>query len=143
MPGPVPDREENLARPRSRKGTDQMSVSKGTMRPVTVPQVDKDWHPIAKKLWEGLKKSGMADFYQNSDWAYAYSICDDLSDYKKSSRRSAQMAQVIYSAMTNLGATEADRRRMRIELHEPESAETDAEIFAIAEYQAELGIVSD
>lgn len=113
------------------------------MRPVRIPHADSEWHSIARKFWDGLKSSGMADFYQNSDWAYAYAICDDLSDYKKSYRRSAQMAQVIYSAMTNLGATEADRRRMRIELHEPESDETDAAVFAIANYQAELGVVPD
>jgi hypothetical protein len=118
VPGPVPNREEDLARPRERKGSDQMSVTRGVSRPVTIPHADKEWHPIARSSGtpEGLRA---ADFYEQSDWALAYSICDDLSEYKKSSRRSSQMAQTIYSAMTNLLVTEADRRRVRIELHEP------------------------
>lgn len=140
MPGPVPRRESDLARPRERKGKDQAPVTRGEMRPVTVPRADADWHPIAKMLYEGLKKSGQADFYQQSDWAYAYSICEDLSLYKKSGRRSAQLAQVIYSAMNNLLVTEADRRRVRIELHEPEADEDTASVTAINDAKSRLGL---
>lgn len=139
--GPVPDRESDLARPRSRKGKEEVPVTKGAMRKVSVPQADGDWHPIARKLWDSLKTSGQADFYQNSDWAFAYSLCDDLSVYKKSGRRSSQMAQVIYSAMSNLLVTEADRRRIRIELHEPDTGEDIASVTAIQSAKAQLGVV--
>lgn len=139
--GPVPNRENDLARPRSRKGKDEAPVTKGEMRKVTVPNADPEWHEIARKLWDSLKTSGQRDFYQNSDWAYAYSICDDLSLYKKSGRRSSQMAQVIYSAMSNLLVTEADRRRIRIELHEPNNGEDIASVTAIESARAELGVV--
>lgn len=139
--GPVPDREGNLARPRSRKGKDETPVTKGEMRKVTVPNADPEWHPIAQMLWKSLKTSGQADFYQNSDWAFAYSIADDLSMYKKSGRRSSQMAQVIYAAMSNLLVTEADRRRIRIELHEPEAAEDSASVTAITDAKSKLGLV--
>lgn len=141
MPGPVPNREEDLARPRERKGSDQMSVTRGVSRPVKIPHADPEWHSIARKLWDSLKASGQADFYEQSDWAFAYSICDDLSEYKKSSRRSSQMAQVIYSAMSNLLVTEADRRRVRIELHEPDDGKEDESDAAINDYRAELGVV--
>lgn len=140
MPGPVPEREQNLARPRSRKGGDQQAVTKGELRGVTVPHADPDWHPIARKLWDSLKTSGQADFYQNSDWAFAYSICDDLSYYKGAGKRSGQMLQTIYTAMERLLVTEGDRRRVRIELHEPEGDETPAAVLAIADYQKELGL---
>jgi hypothetical protein len=141
MPGPVPNRESDLARPRERKGKEQVPVTKGELRPVSIPRADNDWHPIARMLWDSLKKSGQADFYQQSDWAFAYSICEDLSLYKKSGRRSAQLAQVIYSAMTNLLVTEADRRRVRIELHEPDAGEDLASVTAIQSARAELGVV--
>ncbi len=110
------------------------------MRKVTIPHGDKDWHPIAKKLYDALKTSGQADFFQNSDWAFAYSLCDDLSYYKKSGKRSGQMLQSIMSAMERLLVTEADRRRARIELHEPEDDSTPASVLAIADYKAELGL---
>jgi len=141
MPGPVPNRESDLARPRERRGKNEMSVTKGELRDVTIPHADKDWHPIARKLWDSLKTSGQADFYQNSDWLFAYAIIDDLSVYKKSGRRSSQMAQVIYAALGRLLVTEADRRAVRIELHEPESGEDEASVTAINGARAALGLV--
>ncbi|AKY03461.1 hypothetical protein SEA_DANZINA_6 [Streptomyces phage Danzina] len=140
MPGPVPNRESDLARPRSRKGGDVQEVTKGEMRPVKIPNADRDWHPIARRLWDSLKTSGQADFYQNSDWAFAFSLCEDLSHYKKSGKRSGQMLQTIYSAFERLLVAEGDRRRVRIELHEPEPETTPASVLAIADYRQELGL---
>ncbi|MEU8327320.1 hypothetical protein [Micromonospora sp. NPDC048839] len=141
MPGPVPNREDDLARPRERKGGDVQAVTRGELRPVVVPRADANWHPIARMLWDSLKKSGQADFYQQSDWAFAFSLCEDLSVYKKSGKRSGQMLQTIYSAMTNLLVTEADRRRVRIELHEAEEEETPASVAVMDDYRRGLGIV--
>jgi len=141
MPGPVANRESDLARPRERRGGDQMSVTKGELRKVSIPHADPDWHPIARKLWDGMKTSGQADFFQNSDWAMAYAIMDDLSLYKKSGRRSSQMAQVIYASLGRLLVTEADRRAIRIELHEPETGEDEASVTAISDARAKLGLV--
>ncbi|MEX1655528.1 hypothetical protein ABZ960_20465 [Streptomyces pseudovenezuelae] len=138
--GPVPNREDDLARPRSRKGSEEQETKKGQMRPVRVPRADPDWHPIAKQLYDSLKKSGQADFYQQSDWALAFALCDDLSHYKKSGKRSAQMAQTLYSALGNLLVTEGDRRRVRIELQEPEEETTSASVLAIANYRQDLGL---
>ncbi|WP_444875864.1 phage terminase small subunit [Streptomyces achromogenes] len=47
-------------------------------------------------------------------------MCEDLSYCKKSGKRSGQMLQTIYSAFERLLVAEGDRRRVRIELHEPE-----------------------
>ncbi len=140
MPGPVPNRESDLARPRERKDGDVQSVTKGEMRPVKIPNADREWHPIARRLWDSLKTSGQADFYQNSDWAFAYSLCEDLSVYKKSGNRSGQMLQTIYSSFERLLVAEGDRRRVRIELHEPEDEGDTASVVAIADYKKELGL---
>lgn len=140
MPGPVPNRSEDLARPRERKGKDIVPVTKGEARPTKIPNADRTWHPIALKLWEGLKTSGQADFYQNSDWAFAYSLCEDLSYYKQSGKRSGQMLQTIYSAFERLLVTEGDRRRVRIELNEPVEDGPSASDEAIEAYRRELGL---
>jgi hypothetical protein len=150
-PGPIPNREQDLARPRSRKGKEIVPVTKGELRPVVVPRADPNWHPIAKMLYKSLSTSGQADFYQNSDWALAYSICEDLSEYKKPNvdrngveytKRSGQMLQTIYSAMERLLVAEGDRRRVRIELHEKEPEGTPAAVLAIADYKSELDLES-
>lgn len=139
-PGPIPNREADLARPRERNGKDVVPVTKGQARSTTVPDADPLWHPIAARLWQSLPTSGQADFYQDSDWAFAYSLCEDLSHYKKSMKRSGQMLQTIYSAMERLLVTEADRRRVRIELHEPDDDAEPAAVLAIADYKRELGL---
>lgn len=140
MPGPVPNREADLARPRERKGGEVQSVTRGVARPTKIPNSDRTWHPIAKRLWDSLKESGQADFYQASDWALAYSLCEDLSFYKKSGKRSGQMLQTIYGAFERLLVAEGDRRRVRIELHEPEPEEQSAAVLAIADYKKDLGL---
>lgn len=139
--GPVPSREADLARPRHRKGGDAAPVTTGAWRAPIIPDPDPEWHPIARQLWDSLATSGQADHYQSSDWAYAYSVCEDLSYYKRSGKRSGQMLASIYSAMTALLLTEGDRRRVRIELERPpdEHAE-DAAVIAIADYKKALGI---
>ncbi|GGN40194.1 hypothetical protein FHR83_007095 [Actinoplanes campanulatus] len=143
MPGPVPNREADLARPRERKGADQQSVTRGTARPAKAPNADRSWHPIAQRLWDAAKESGQSDFYQASDWALLYSLCEDLSVYKKSTKRSGQMLQTIYSAFERLLIAEGDRRRVRIELHEPEDeTATPASVTVMNEYRAALGIAN-
>jgi hypothetical protein len=149
---PRPKREAELARPRSRKGGDIKPVTKGVMRPVKIPNASREWHPIALRFWNSLKESGQADFFQASDWAFAWSLCDDLSYYKKPlvnrdgeeyHKRSPEMLKAIYAGMERLLVTEGDRRKARIELHEPEPEADDAALYAIADYKNELGVADD
>lgn len=150
--GPIPAREEELARPRSRNGREDNEVTKGLARATFVPDADPDWHPIAHMLWEGLMESGQSDYYQQSDWAFAYSLMEDLTRYKEPLtnretgelyfKRSGQMLQTIYSAMERLLVTEGDRRRARIELQQPEPENDPAAVIALAEYREGLGLAS-
>jgi len=134
----IPRREEELARPRSRKGKDQQPVKRGVMRTAMVPEPDENWHPVATRLYLSALDSGQRDFYQSSDIALLWSLCDDLSDFKKAGRRSAQMAAVIYTALSKLLLTEGDRRIARIELTEPTPEGPSAEVVAIASIQDRL-----
>lgn len=143
-------RESELARPRSRKGGDPQPAKRGTLQPVKVPNADRSWHPIAKRFWDSLKTSGQSEFYQDSDWAFAYSLCDDLSQYKKPLvnrdgeeyfKRSPEMLKALLAGMERLLVTEGDRRKVRVELHEPEpDKKTDAAVLAIVNYKADLGL---
>lgn len=135
----MPNREADLARPRSRKGGDQQETKKGVARPTRQYDADPEWHDIAKQLWNALHTSGQADFYQDTDWAFAYSLMDDLSHYKTQYKRSGQMLQTIYSALERLLITEGDRRRVRVELEAPLPETEPAAVLAIAEYRQELG----
>lgn len=144
---PIPNREDDLARPRSRQGDKgrgtQTEVTKGNSRPAYAYEPDPSWHDSAKRLWLAATMSGQQDFYEQSDWAMLHTLCDDLSYYKSQGRRSAQMAATIYSALGTLLLTEGERRRARIELTDPEPEQASAAVLAIAEYREQLGVPED
>lgn len=123
--GPVNYRTEELSRERdANRSGDRPDLKRGTLRPVRIPEMDSEWHPTAKRLYLALTESGQADFFQNSDWAYAWSLCEDISTLKfmqaKTGKPHAESLKALYGAMGNLMFTEADRRRLRVELMEEE-----------------------
>jgi hypothetical protein len=151
MPGPVPKRTDERRRRNKPEGGE---VTRGEMMPVTWQlAAGDDWHPIAVQLYEAAATSGQSRFYQDSDWAMLYSLCEDLSHYKQGSKgvdrdtgelynkpRSGQMLQAIMSALQNLMLTEGDRRRLRLELLEPEKPTELASVTAINDARAALGV---
>ncbi|MFC3504456.1 hypothetical protein ACFOOK_26290 [Micromonospora krabiensis] len=139
--GPVPNRSDDLSRDRDANRGDRAPITKGKSRPATVPDPDEGWHPIARLLWNATLESGQADFYESSDYAFLYSICDDVSYYKRQGKRSGQMLASIYSAMENLLVTEGARRRVRVELQDEEEAEDDAVVTQMDDYKRSLGLV--
>ena len=143
--GAVPNRTEDLSRERDANRNGRPPVTKGELRPVTIPPPDPDWHPIARMMWDAAQSSGMVDFYQDTDFAFLYSIVDDLSRNKETAARggrvNSQLVTAVYSAMSSLGFTEGDRRRMRIELENKTEEGPDAAVTAINDYKATLGLV--
>ena len=91
-PGPPPKRSEARRR-RNKDGVEVMKVDLDDAIAGEVeipappePMVDEEtgeerggWHPIAEDLYMSLTKSGQALFYEPSDWATAYAMCEALS----------------------------------------------------------------
>ncbi len=115
-------------------------MTKGVLREVTIPRVDPGWHPRAKRIFNALKTSGQADFFQDSDWAFAVFLMDEVTAYASNTRRSSQMLQTILDGLGRLMLTESDRRKARIELVTPPQEETSAAVVAIDQYRAALGV---
>jgi hypothetical protein len=143
MPGPVPNHSDDLARDRSRKGGDQMPLTKGTRRETEWPEPDPEWHHLAIDVYNGCRNSGQADFYQQSDIALLASLCDDLSYAKNRVQRSGQLLQTIYTNMSNLLVSEGDRRRVRIELDEPKQETDSASLSLMSDYREGLGVTEE
>ena len=136
--GPVPKRTES----RQRRNASDVDVKRADgAEDVSQPAPDPDWHPIASRLWESLGRSGQSRFYEPSDWAVAYSLMDDLSYYKASSKRSGQMLATIMSAMSSLLVTEGDRRRVQIELARPnaDDSEENTKVAVMDKWRQKLG----
>jgi hypothetical protein len=99
--------------------------------PVAMPPADEHWHPIAKMIYESLPQSGQSMFFEPSDWAAAYLVCESISrDLEEQVVGTTESGQVIkdfipmkgasLAAYTKilgeLGMTEGARRRLSIEL---------------------------
>ena len=135
----VPKRSDQLSRKRDvKRRVDGGEITKGTMRPVKIPEADPEWHVAARMIWDAMAESGQADYYQNSDWAYAWSLCDDISYYKNRGNRSGQMLTSLLSGLDRLLLTEGERRRARIELNPPVPEATPASVTAIENYKKRL-----
>lgn len=139
--GPIPNRSDDYSRARDANKGDRVPVTKGTALPPVIPEPDEDWHPIARQLWDSFEGSGQTHYWQSSDWAYAYSVMDDLTHYKYAERRSAMMLSALDSAFARLLVTEGDRRRVRLELDHPEDDETSVGDAAVADYRKRLGVI--
>jgi hypothetical protein len=120
--GPIPKRAED--RKRRNVPIHGLVTVPGAVE-VVMPDADPAWHPIATELWAALALSGQSKFYEPSDWALAFSLMDDLSEYKMQSRRSAHMLSSIYAQMSSLLVAEGDRRRVGIELARTSKDELD------------------
>lgn len=151
--GPIPDREDNLARPRDRKGNDEQAAKRGQLQPIAIDwQPDPEWSDATLNVWNSASASGMADFYQDTDYAELWFICDELDNYTKPKvntktgefyrKQSPEMVKALLTGLSNLGFTEGDRRRIRIELDAPEPAQQSASVTALHLYQGALSAPS-
>lgn len=149
--GPVGKRSDERIRRNTPESKGQLPIAKGEGNyEYDRPEPDEDWHPIALMLWEGLEDSGMSEFYQLSDWAAAYLLCENLSRELKPQfvgfqdrwNLDADQMEHLPTRMTiplkggnlsamlkmfaTLGITEGDRRRMMIELSREVQVDPDA-----------------
>lgn len=151
MPGPLPKRDaERRRRNKPDVATVKVDLDVTLASEVEIPAMpmtaydgDGDlldepvptWHPTAVAWYTSLTRSGQAIFYEQSDWATAYILAEQLSlsmeprpiqigvdaDGKPEYRsmvmpmNGASMTAFLKGAAA-LMATEGDRRRLRIEL---------------------------
>lgn len=93
---------------------------------------------VARRFWESLRESGQAEFYEASDWAAAELLTFAIDSYVK--RPSGRMLRAISAGMGGLLVTEADRRRVRLELERKRHTEgEDGDVSEIEEYRRRLG----
>lgn len=111
--GPVPKRSDQ----RQRRNRENEPITVTVVGEVPeAPAPDPGWHPIAHQYWDAFHASGQTRFWEPSDWALAYDLMEEITRYKESGRRSSQMRAAIDAGMARLMVSEADRRRVRLEL---------------------------
>ena len=150
--GPIPKRE---AERRRRNKSDQPTGTVRITGRVRTPAADKAWHPIAKRLYLALKRSGQSKFYEASDWSTAYLLAESLSrDLKpqpigvseatgkvlraRQPLKGSSLAAYL-KGFAALGVTEGDRRRMGIEIERNPQKPELASVSVMDEYRDALG----
>lgn len=156
--GPIPKRE---AERRRKNKTTEAGISMIVehvpvvaqdmeIRPVEMPAAGEKWHPVATEMYESFGHSGMRIFYEPSDWARLFMLCDQLSQNIKPqfcgvnevTGEVLMIAKPIPGAtltallrgFASAGASEGDRRQMRVELERgatmPDADASDADVLA-------------
>ena len=161
--GPIPKRSEE----RRRQNKPETPLDKvDATGPVAIPKANPKWHPVAKSIYESLKSSGEAKFYEPSDWSTAYMLAESLSRdlnpqfvgmaEKKSVAKDGTLTDETKPVMQRLplkgaslaaylkgfaalGVTEGDRRRMGIEIDRKPQKPKLAEVTVMDEYRDALG----
>lgn len=113
--GPVPKRSDQRVRRNLESRPDKVTASGR----VKGPPASSTWHRAARRWYRSLGASGQAQYFEPSDWEHARLLAELLSDELSRVPR-ASMVNTILAAMRGLGTTEADRRRMRIEVERAE-----------------------
>jgi hypothetical protein len=157
--GPAPKRsDQRRRRNTTSESGESLEVTKapaGSSAPPAAPDPDESWHPTALLWYRSLAESGQSYFYEPSDWAAAYVVAESMSrDLKPQVVHVDEAGEVTYAtvpikganlaaylkAMSSLLVTEADRRRVRIELQRGAADDDeDAAVVALDDYQRRLG----
>ena len=139
--GPVPKRSS--ARRRRNKDSEPEHVEPLAVR-VKAPAASSSWHPIAKAWYASLSKSGQARFFEPSDWQAARLVAETMTKNLAAAEPSATLFSAIWRAMGDLMTTEAQRRRLRMEidrqLADQPACPPPAGVTALADYRASLGV---
>lgn len=112
---------------------------------VDAPPADENWHQVARMQYDALLRSAMRVFYEPTDWATAYLLCDQIHRHlspqpvmgpngvltkmemdddgeehevpiMKVMPMAGSTMQGILKGFAMLGMMEGDRRKLRIEI---------------------------
>lgn len=135
--GPVPKRS---AERRRRNSSSKVETVPAIVALVEPPDADPKWHPIAAGWFDSLKISGQSRFYEPSDWQAARLVAEVMSKNLRQKKFSSVLFAAVSAAMSDLLTTEADRRRVRMEIERDQGGEQQpAGITAIADYRKAIG----
>lgn len=117
--GPIPGRSDDGSGHR----TTQMRRARGMAHieaPILAEDVkplapDPDWCNAARQIWDSVRDSAFTRWYEPSDWAVLWFVCEEINEYVGAGRPSMKLASIM-SALTSLLLTEGDRRRAGVEI---------------------------
>jgi hypothetical protein len=155
--GPAPKRDAERRRTNERElPTTTVNVAELSSGEVVIPEMDENWHPVAKRLWASFPLSAASVLLEPTDWALLYVGCDDLSRELKPKhvqvgvdgagdpifvQRDMPMPgaklNALLKLMTGLLALEGDRRRLAVEINRAAHGEAGEQVAAADQVAAQ------
>jgi hypothetical protein len=114
----------------------------GVAEQVVVPDLDlEDVHPLARDFYESLRTSGQSRWYEPSDWQRARIFTALLSKQLFKGSSSSMMYAALQKDMDALLVSEAERRRVRMEVERlaSDTSVVDAKVSQMARYRQAAG----
>lgn len=136
-PGPIPKRSSERTRT-NQAGEDGITLKKGVALDYYWPEPSEEWPEIVVDFYDSFKESGMQAFYQQTDIAQLRMACQLLSEEWGKPRRSAMIMAEAFKLLQGLGATEGERRQMKIELDKPVVEEVETRQAKVASIKSRL-----
>lgn len=133
--GPIPSRDDQRVR-RNKPEVPTDTVTAIGAVPVPDLNLGDKLHPLVTDIYESLRNSAQAKYYEPSDWQYARLVMWELNTHLMNSRPSAVYLASINTMLSNLLMTEGDRRRVRIEIERQPTGPT-ATVTSIADVYKE------
>lgn len=128
--GPVPKRSAERRRRNKTPDVDTLIVS----HRIRQPAARADWHPVAKQWFNRIKRSAVAKaYFDESDYGELVALAEILSD--GITRKSPGLLATWQAGSSRLMTTEADRRRMRLEIEHGTPEADDADVTEMDEYR--------
>lgn len=117
---------------RKRKQRGQQNVSASSTGAGMEILPNPEWHKSARLVWDAAQVSGGRDFYEASDLALLFITCEGLDHWlSQGGRRSPELLRVLMQNLSGLLFSEADRRKVNIELVKPEDDHKQAALAAV------------
>lgn len=112
--GPIPDRSTQ----RVRRNKPEVPIETVTaIGVVPIPELEMDNpHPLVTSLFNSMKHSAQAKFYEPSDWEYARMTLHFVDKLLWAEKPSAMMLASVNTMLVPLLLTEGERRRVRLEV---------------------------
>lgn len=132
--GPVPHRDEARVR-RNTPEVETTTVSViGVVEPPPLNIVNP--HELVTSLYEAMKQSAQAKFYEPSDWQVARLTLDQINRelQYQSGAIPAMKLTAFNQLLSNLMLTEGDRRRVRMEIERKPLGSVEGKVLEAADY---------
>lgn len=124
---------------RTRRNKEEVETKRGQALGIQEwPEPSVGWVPAVVRMYRSFEQSGMAAFFEQTDVELVWIACEGLQAWYDKGCSSANQFEFVMGQLKSLGGSEAERRRMRIELENLSGAQTqeETELAYIDNYRA-------